>query len=241
MDSVSSRPGGAAGTAGCRASGTWPARRARTPRGPPARPGRGRRARAGRRGTRCRRAGSRSRRRARTLRDQSDWFPNVSGMTKVSPVSRAPAGVTYVRPDRRPTCRICAAIMTCLRPASLSMTGLSTLVSGPMTTATSREGRTTFGSLGVSCVHRRDAFLRGDGTGKDGTAGPKVTGSAELGGQEAELARIGDHVHGLNLVALLASGGTTPWDPPLTFMLKTRIPPSSRPLKPSRTGWPDTG
>ena len=31
---------------------------------------------------------------ARTLRDQSDWFPKVSGMTNVSPVSRAPAGVT---------------------------------------------------------------------------------------------------------------------------------------------------
>ena len=29
---------------------------------------------------------------ARTLRDQSDWFPKVSGMTNVSPVSRAPAG-----------------------------------------------------------------------------------------------------------------------------------------------------
>ena len=31
---------------------------------------------------------------ARTLRDQSDWFPNVSGMMKVSPASRALAGVT---------------------------------------------------------------------------------------------------------------------------------------------------
>jgi hypothetical protein len=61
-----------------------------------------------------------------------------------------PAGVTYGRPDRRPTWRICAAIMTCLRPASLRMTGLSTLVSGPMTTATSREGRTAAGGADVT-------------------------------------------------------------------------------------------
>src|SRR5260370_26041932 len=46
MDSrpgISCRPGAGAGTAGWRASGTWPARRGRTPRGPPAWPGRGRR------------------------------------------------------------------------------------------------------------------------------------------------------------------------------------------------------
>jgi hypothetical protein len=34
------------------------------------------------------------------------------------------------------------------------------------------------------------------------------SGSAELGGQEAELAGVGDHVYGLDLIALLASGGT---------------------------------
>src|SRR5579871_4082600 len=67
---------------------------------------------------------------ARTLRDQPDWFPKVSGMTNVSQVSRAPAGVTRGRPERRPTCRICAAILMCLRPASLIMTGLSSSASG---------------------------------------------------------------------------------------------------------------
>jgi P-type Cu+ transporter len=65
---------------------------------------------------------------ARTLRDQSDWFPNVSGMTNVSPASRAPAGVMYSRPDRRPTWRICAANRTCRRPASLVMAVRATQV-----------------------------------------------------------------------------------------------------------------
>jgi len=40
------------------------------------------------------------------LRDQSEVFPKVSGMTNVSPVSRAPVGVMYARPERRPTWRI---------------------------------------------------------------------------------------------------------------------------------------
>ena len=75
-------------------------------------------------------------------------FPKVSGMTNVSPVSRAPATVTYARPERRPTWRICAAILMCLRPASLIMTGLSSLTSGRMR-VTSREGRTTAGVPGT--------------------------------------------------------------------------------------------
>ena len=63
--------------------------------------------------------------------------------TKVSPARRAPTGVTYGRPDLRPTWCTCAAIVMWRRPANVIVAGLSTLVSGRITTRTSRDGLTT--------------------------------------------------------------------------------------------------
>src|SRR5580704_2010527 len=103
----------------------------------------------------------------------------------VPPTRPAPTGVTYCRPDLRPTWRTCAAIMACRRPASLIMTGLRTLVIGPITTRTNRDGRTTAGVLRPgTAAGMFDAFIIAfpslpvppvDGTGKDGLASGKVT------------------------------------------------------------------
>ena len=56
---------------------------------------------------------------------------------------------------------------------------------GPMTTATSQEGRTTAGAWVTGAFICWCLSFAGNGTGKDGTADRKVTGSAELGGHEA--------------------------------------------------------
>ena len=101
------------------------------------------------------------------------------------PASPAPTGVTYCRPDLRPTWRTCAAITMCRRPASFLMAGLSTLVIGPITTRTNRDGLTTAGVLrsGAACPMFDASIIAfpslpvppADGTGKDGMAAPKVT------------------------------------------------------------------
>src|SRR5258708_6957431 len=77
---------------------------------------------------------------ARTLRYQSDRVPKVSGMKNTSPTSRAPAGVTYARPERRPWGGICATTPTCRRPATPRISGLSSRVSGAKTMRTKGDG-----------------------------------------------------------------------------------------------------